>query len=72
MNSADQISCTKEELNKRAKIYLIHFYGHPKTLGTESLDKWMERYGLLLAFIDDQFHPPLDLSELKPNHVQDS
>lgn len=46
-------SLTKEEMTKRAKEYLINYYGAPNN--SPDLDKWMERFGLLCAFIDEQF-----------------
>ncbi len=50
-----EISFTKEELQKRAKQYLVGIYGLPKD--SENCDKWMERFGLLSGFIDEQFEP---------------
>lgn len=46
---------TKEELMARAKEYMVRFYGKPGQ-GCDA-DKWMERFGLLCGFIDEQFTP---------------
>lgn len=50
-----QITFTKQQLQDRAKSYLVWLYGRP---GKETdADKWMERFGLLCGFIDEQFEP---------------
>lgn len=49
------ITFTQEQLQKRAKEYLTWLYGKPGE-GNDA-DKWMERFGLLCGFIDQQFSP---------------
>lgn len=46
---------TKNFMQVRAKEYLVWLYGKPGQ-GNDS-DKWMERFGLLCGFIDEQFNP---------------
>ncbi len=51
------VTFTRELLQERAKAYLTNIYGKPGD-GNDA-DKWMERFGLLIAFIDAQLPPEL-------------
>ena len=47
------MSFTKKELQERAKKYMTSVYGE---IGEDmSEDIWLARFGLLCAFIDEQF-----------------
>lgn len=47
---------TRESLQDRAKQYLVELFGKPGE-GNDP-EKWMERYGLLIGFIAEQFPEP--------------
>jgi len=46
-------SYSKDEMIKLAKQFCIDMYGPPSE--AENKDKWMERLGLLISFILEQF-----------------
>lgn len=43
-------SLTREELLDKAKAHMVWLYGKPEQSG--DVDKWMERFGLLVGFVD--------------------
>ena len=53
MNTEQQLTVTKAHLQEAAKEYLKQLYGKPGE-GNDA-DKWMEKFGLLYGFIDEQF-----------------
>lgn len=46
---------TREEMIVAAKRFLFHYWG--EQYRHENPDKYMERFGMLCAFIDDNFQP---------------
>lgn len=46
-------SCTKQELDRKAKEFMLDTYGTAKE--SEDKDKWYERYGMLLDFISQLY-----------------
>ncbi len=50
-----QMTFTKERLIDAARAYATRLYGPPVGEGMQDEDKWLECFGLLCAFIDEQF-----------------
>jgi hypothetical protein len=57
MSKTIQRALNSEQLGIEARAYLVGLYGRPNDPGVDT-DKWHERYGLLLGFIDELFTPP--------------
>lgn len=50
-----EIAFTQKALTDKAKDYMTHLYGKPSD--SNDVDRWMERFGLICGFIDEQFNP---------------
>ena len=46
---------SREELASAMAEWMVEMWGHPMELTEESRDRWMERNGMLYAFICDHF-----------------
>lgn len=50
-----RVSYSREELAEKMKDWMIETWGNPKDLKQDAQDRWMERNGMLYAFICDHF-----------------
>ena len=48
-------SYSREEIAAKMKDWMIETWGHPMGLSEENRNRWMERNGMLYAFICDNF-----------------
>jgi len=48
-------SYSRQEIAEKMKDWMIEMWGHPMELNEDSRDRWMERNGMLYAFICDNF-----------------
>jgi len=50
-----RVSYSRQELAEKMKDWMIETWGRPKDLKPDARDRWMERNGMLYAFICDHF-----------------
>jgi hypothetical protein len=55
MKTISKHAYSREELAGKMTKWMIAMWGHPMELTEESRDRWMERNGMLYAFICDHF-----------------
>lgn len=60
-----RLAYSREELAAKMAGWLVDTYGHPMELTEVSRDRWMERNGMLYAFICDHF-PAENAASLPP------
>ena len=46
---------SREQAFEKAKAWMVENYGIAKGMEPEQKDRWCERYGMLIHFLDDMF-----------------